>query len=72
MTEALTKCTTRHVRIFTAIYEDSKLIEDLNHLTLDLDPDNEFIWDDIAIEKVQTLFNIRILDEIPQNQLLNL
>ena len=56
MTDALTKCTTRHIRIFTAIVADDQLIEDSNHLTLDLDPDNEFIWNSFAIEKVQTYF----------------
>tara|TARA_B100001250_G_C19738304_1_gene761859 strand:+ start:280 stop:627 length:348 start_codon:yes stop_codon:yes gene_type:complete len=56
MTDALIKCTTRHVRIFTAIYEDEKLIEDSKHLTLDLDPDNEFLWDKKSLEKVQARF----------------
>ena len=56
MSDALTKCTTRHVRIFTAIYENEQLIEDSTHLTLDLDPDNEFVWDKKAIEKVQACF----------------
>tara|TARA_B100001250_G_scaffold398547_1_gene406905 strand:+ start:314 stop:661 length:348 start_codon:yes stop_codon:yes gene_type:complete len=56
MTDPLLKCTTRHVRIFTAIEENNNLIEDSNHLTLDLDPDNEFIWDDQAIQKIQKKF----------------
>ena len=56
MTEPLLKCTTRHIRIFTAIQENNNLIEDSNHLTLDLDPDNEFLWDDQSIEKIQQKF----------------
>ena len=56
MADALIKCTTRHVRIFTARYENEELIEDTDHLTLDLDPDNEFLWDADAIEKVQNHF----------------
>ena len=56
MINALLKCTTRHVRIFTARVENNELIEDSNQLTLDLDPDNEFIWTDDVIEKVQKRF----------------
>ena len=56
MTDPLLKCTTRHIRIFTAIEENNNLIEDSNHLTLDLDPDNEFIWDDQSIDKIQKKF----------------
>jgi len=56
MINALLKCTTRHVRIFTARVENNELIEDPNQLTLDLDPDNEFIWTDDVIEKVQKRF----------------
>ena len=57
MTETLLKCTTRHVRIFTANVEDGNvLVADPHHLTLDVDPDNEFIWNDSALEKVQSRF----------------
>ena len=56
MTNALLKSTTRHVRIFTAISENNNLIEDPDHLTLDLDPDNEFLWENHAIQKVQKRF----------------
>ncbi len=56
MTDALIKCTTRHVRIFTARYENEELIQDADHLTLDLDPDNEFLWDEKAVTKLQTYF----------------
>ncbi len=57
MTNALLKSTTRHVRIFAAIEEHSNLIEDEEHLTLDLDPDNEFLWEQKSIEKIQTRFS---------------
>ena len=56
MTDPLLKCTTRHVRIFTAIEENNNLIEDSNHLTLDLDPDNEFLWDEQSINTIQKKF----------------
>ena len=56
MTDALLKCTTRHIRIFTAVCEQDNLIEDSDHLTLDIDPDNEFVWENESIEKVQKRF----------------
>ncbi len=56
MTETTLKCTTRHIRLFTAIVENNDLVFDPDHLTLDLDPDNEFIWSEQAIEKVNQRF----------------
>ncbi len=56
MSETLLKCTTRHVRLFTARVENDDLVSDLDHLTLDLDPDNEFKWTDSALKKVQEKF----------------
>ena len=56
MTETLLKSTTRHVRLFTARVENNALIPDPEHLTLDLDPDNEFLWNEQAIKKVQSRF----------------
>ncbi len=56
MTETTLKCTTRHVRLFTARVENNDLVTDPNHLTLDLDPDNEFIWTEEVLEKVQKRF----------------
>ena len=53
MAETLLKCTTRHVRLFTARVEDNNLVQDPEQLTLDLDPDNEFIWNDSSIALVQ-------------------
>ena len=56
MRDAILKCTTRHVRIFTARLKEDQLVADSEHLTLDLDPDNEFIWDEKAISEVQASF----------------
>ena len=56
MAETLLKCTTRHVRLFTAKVENNNLVPDPEQLTLDLDPDNEFIWNDSCIAKVQQRF----------------
>ncbi len=56
MTDAILKCTTRHIRIFTAIAENDDLVEDANHLTLDLDPDNEFIWTESVVKKIRERF----------------
>ena len=48
MADTLLKCTTRHVRLFTAAIQDEDLIPSDDQLTLDLDPDNEFLWDAAA------------------------
>ena len=51
MEKMLLKSTTRHVRIFTAEVVDKELQFHPNKLTLDLDPDNEFIWKEDSIKK---------------------
>ena len=56
VSDTILKCTTRHVRLFTARVENDALMFDPEHLTLDLDPENEFIWDEAAIKKVQNRF----------------
>ena len=56
MADTLLKCTTRHVRLFTARVENEDLVPSADQLTLDLDPDNEFIWPDAAVSKVQQRF----------------
>ena len=61
MTNAQLKSTTRHVRLFTARVEDENLVQDPDHLTLDLDPDNEFIWSEEALENVQQKFRELVL-----------
>ena len=56
MADTLLKCTTRHVRLFTARVENDDLVPDPDQLTLDLDPDNEFLWSDSALTCVQKRF----------------
>ena len=56
MEKMLLKSTTRHVRIFTADVINSNLQFHPNKLTLDLDPDNEFIWNDDSLKKVNQKF----------------
>ena len=53
----LLKSTTRHVRIFTADVVNNDLRFHPNKLTLDLDPDNEFIWNEESIKKVNHKFS---------------
>ncbi len=52
MTETQLKCTTRHVRLFTSRLDNGELVPDPSHITLDLDPDNEFVWTESVIKKV--------------------
>ena len=56
LADTLLKCTTRHVRLFTAALQDEDLIPSDDQLTLDLDPDNEFLWDDSSLAQVQGRF----------------
>ena len=56
MEKMLLKSTTRHVRIFTADVVNSDLQFHPNKLTLDLDPDNEFIWKEESLKKVKQKF----------------
>ena len=62
MEKMLLKSTTRHVRIFTADVVNSDLQFHPNKLTLDLDPDNEFIWNEGSVEKVNQKF-IELVEE---------
>ena len=57
MEKMLLKTTTRHVRIFTAEVVDKELKFHPNKLTLDLDPDNEFIWNENSVNTIQKKFN---------------
>ena len=56
MEKMLLKSTTRHVRIFTADVVNNDLRFHPNKLTLDLDPDNEFIWNEDSLKKVNRKF----------------
>ncbi len=53
----LIKSTTRHVRIFTADVIDSELKFDPKKLTIDVDPDNEFLWNEESLQKINQKFN---------------
>ena len=57
MEKMLLKSTTRHVRIFTAEVVDKELKFHPNKLTLDLDPDNEFVWSKDSLTKINEKFN---------------
>jgi NAD(P)H-quinone oxidoreductase subunit M len=64
MEKMLLKSTTRHVRIFTAEVVDQELQFHPNKLTLDLDPDNEFIWNEYSLNKIKEKFNELIKDRV--------
>lgn len=64
MEEQLLKSTTRHIRIFSAeVNENGELVPSQQVLTLDVDPDNEFIWNEDALQKVYQRF-----DELVESQ----
>ena len=53
----LIKSTTRHVRIFAAEVTGDEFEPSDNVLTLDVDPDNELLWTDEALQKVYRQFD---------------
>jgi NAD(P)H-quinone oxidoreductase subunit M len=53
----LVKSTTRHIRIFSAEVQGNELIPSNNVLTMDVDPDNEFIWSEDALQQVYRRFD---------------
>ena len=67
MEKMLLKSTTRHVRIFTAEVVDKELKFHPNKLTLDLDPDNEFIWNQDSLTKINEKFNGLIKERAGQD-----
>ena len=67
MEKMLLKSTTRHVRIFTAEVVDNELKFHPNKLTLDLDPDNEFIWNEDSLNKINAKFNELISERAGKN-----
>jgi NAD(P)H-quinone oxidoreductase subunit M len=60
MADTLLKSTTRHIRLFTARVENGDLVADPDQLTLDIDPDNEFLWDEAALEQVRQSFRDQV------------
>ena len=67
MEKMLLKSTTRHVRIFTAEVIDNELKFHPNKLTLDLDPDNEFIWNEDCLKKINQKFTELIEERAGKN-----
>ena len=67
MEKMLLKSTTRHVRIFTAEVVNNDLQFHPNKLTLDLDPDNEFIWNQESLDTVNLKFNDLIKERVGKN-----
>ena len=67
MEKMLLKSTTRHVRIFTAEVVDNELQFHPNKLTLDLDPDNEFIWNEDSLTEIKDKFNELIKERAGKN-----
>lgn len=53
----LLKSTTRHIRIFAAEVENQELTPSDTKLTLDVDPDNEFLWNEEALQSVYRKFD---------------
>lgn len=45
------KSTTRHVHIFAAELQNDTFLPSDRKLTLDIDPDNEFIWNNDALQR---------------------
>tara|TARA_A100001388_G_scaffold131991_1_gene97718 strand:+ start:129 stop:476 length:348 start_codon:yes stop_codon:yes gene_type:complete len=67
MEKMLLKSTTRHVRIFTADVVDDNLQFHPSKLTLDLDPDNEFIWKEESLKKINEKFTELIEERAGKN-----
>ena len=67
MEKTLLKSTTRHVRIFTADVVNGDLQFHQNKLTLDLDPDNEFLWNENSLSKVKQKFSDLVNERAGKN-----
>ncbi|KAK3243358.1 hypothetical protein CYMTET_44429 [Cymbomonas tetramitiformis] len=51
-------CTTRHVHIYAGVVANGELDQSqLDKLTIDVDPDNEFIWSEEPLQKVFKKFD---------------
>ncbi|MEM9538655.1 MAG: NAD(P)H-quinone oxidoreductase subunit M [Cyanobacteria bacterium P01_E01_bin.42] len=53
----LLKSTTRHIRVYAAQLQENELVESNNVLTLDVDPDNEFNWNEDSLQQVYRKFD---------------
>jgi len=56
MTSSMYKSTTRHIRIFSAEIQNDELVPCSDKLTLDVDPDNELVWNNDALQAVYKKF----------------
>jgi NAD(P)H-quinone oxidoreductase subunit M len=58
MEDQLLKSTTRHIRIFSAeVNRAGELVSSNQVLTLDVDPDDEFNWNEDALQEVYRKFD---------------
>ena len=58
MEDQLLKSTTRHIRIFSAeLDQDGEFVPSNQVLTLDVDPDNEFNWNEDSLQEVYRKFD---------------
>jgi NAD(P)H-quinone oxidoreductase subunit M len=53
----LLKSTTRHIRIFAAEVQNDEIVPSTDTLTLDVDPDNELLWNDGALQQIYRKFD---------------
>lgn len=53
----LLKSTTRHIRIFAAEVNHDELVPSSDTLTLDIDPDNELLWNPDALQQIYRKFD---------------
>ena len=67
MEKMLIKSTTRHVRIFTADVINNELKFDPSKLTIDVDPDNEFLWNEESLQKIKEKFNSLVQERKGKN-----
>jgi len=58
---------TRHIHIFAGEIQGEKRIENDAVLTLDIDSDNEFIWNEAALQKVHRAFEERVAQSAGQD-----
>ncbi|GAB4370588.1 MAG: photosynthetic/respiratory NAD(P)H-quinone oxidoreductase subunit M [Elainellaceae cyanobacterium] len=58
----LLKSTTRHIRIFAAEVNQDELVPSEDTLTLDVDPDNELLWNEGALQQVYRKFEELVAD----------
>jgi NAD(P)H-quinone oxidoreductase subunit M len=53
----LLKSTTRHIRIYSGEIQNGELVPSPNQLTLDVDPDNELLWNEAALQQTYRKFD---------------